>query len=199
MVRITRVTCCSAVTTGALLFAPSALAQTSTTATTHAASPTYAGDDSSQLDPTGWSAAAMLGFAFNDIGFGIGARGGYTMDQHVYIGGTLLYHFGQDDVSAFLIGAEGGYDFIAGPVVIRPYLRLGVSIVSVNVPSVPLPGGGTAGGGSASSTNVALWPGCTVLYPIPGNERWFVGGDARVLVINDFNTFALFALGGLRF
>jgi ABC-type transport system substrate-binding protein len=196
-----RITLASALTASALLFAPSALAQTSTTATTHAASPSYAGagDDPNLLDPTGWSAAAMLGFAFNDIGFGIGARGGYTLDSHVYLGGTLLYHFGQDDVSAFLIGAEGGYDFLAGPVVIRPYLGLGVSIVSVNVPTYALPGGGTAGGGSASSSNVALWPGCTVLYPIPGNERWFVGGDARILIINDFNTFALFALGGLRF
>jgi hypothetical protein len=196
-----RITLASTLAAGALLFAPSALAQTSTTATTHAASPSYAGagDDPNLLDPTGWSAAAMLGFAFNDIGFGIGARGGYTLDNHVYLGGTLLYHFGQNDVSAFLIGAEGGYDFTAGPVVIRPYLGLGVSVVSVNVPTYALPGGGTAGGGSASSSNVALWPGCTVLYPIPGNERWFVGGDARILIINDFNTFALFALGGLRF
>jgi hypothetical protein len=175
-----------------LLFAPSALAQTTATATTQAASPSYAGDEN-LLDPTGWSAAALLGFAFNDIGFGIGARGGYTLDNHIYLGGTLLYHFGQDDVSAFMLGAEGGYDFIVGPVVIRPYLGLGVSIVSV---SVAVPGGGTIG---ASNTDVAIWPGCTVLYPIPGNEKWFVGGDARVLIVNDFNTFALFALGGLRF
>jgi hypothetical protein len=189
-----RITLASAVAAGALLFAPSALAQTTATATTQAASSSYAGaGDDNLLDPTGWSAAALLGFAFNDIGFGIGARGGYTLDNHVYLGGTLLYHFGQNDVSAFMLGAEGGYDFIVGPVVIRPYLGLGVSVVSV---SVPVPGGGTVG---ASSTNVALWPGGTVLYPIPGNERWFVGGDARVLIINDFNTFALFALGGLRF
>jgi hypothetical protein len=36
-----------------------------------------------------------------------------------------------------------------------------------------------------------------VLYPLGGGG--FVGGDARFLVVSDFNAFSIFATGGLQF
>jgi hypothetical protein len=178
-----RVAIASTVLAGCLLFAPEAHAQEA-------------------VDIPGWSAQALVGFAFNDVGFGLGARGGYTLDNHVYIGGTLLYHLGNNGVSALMIGGEGGYDFPVGPIIIRPYGGLGMVNVSVSIPAYTVPGPGgptTYGGGSVSDTKVGFWPGCQFLYSIPGNEKFFVGGDARILIIDNFNTLALYGVGGIHF
>jgi hypothetical protein len=168
----------------------SALAQTGapTVATTRPTSnPSYA-DTGDALDPTGWSVAALLGFGVNNgVGIGIGARGGYTLDNHVYIGGTLIDHL-PSGLNILLLGGEAGYDFEVGPVVIRAYGGLGFANASVSV-----------GGVSASSTNVAFWPGGTVIYNIPSAPQWFVGGDARVYIVSDFNTLALYGFGGIHF
>src|SRR5262245_53877024 len=49
------------------------------------------------------SVGALLGVGFmtssnipdiNAAGFGLGARGGYTLPMNVYLGGTLVYHLG---------------------------------------------------------------------------------------------------------
>jgi hypothetical protein len=95
----------------------------------------------------------------------------------------------------FYVGAEGGYDFYVEPVIIRPYLGLGVASASASIP------GGTVDGftvpsTSASSSKFAAWPGATVLYPV---NQFFVGGDARFLIVSDFNAFSLFATGGMQF
>ena len=116
----------------------SALAQTGapTVATTRPTSnPSYA-DTGDALDPTGWSVAALLGFGVNNgVGIGIGARGGYTLDNHVYIGGTLIDHL-PSGLNILLLGGEAGYDFEVGPVVIRAYGGLGFANASVSVGGV---------------------------------------------------------------
>lgn len=151
------------------------------------------------------SVGALFGYGFKDgLNLGFGARGGYTLPANVYIGGTFLYHLGKSestpfgDVSAniYYFGAEGGYDFSAGPVVIRPYLGLGMATVKVKIPGMDLGGGVSTGSMSASDSKFAAWPGATLLYPI---DSFFVGADARFLVVSDYNAFSLYATGGLQF
>jgi hypothetical protein len=138
---------------------------------------------------------ALLGYGFKDgMGFGLGARGGYTLPMNVYLGGTLIYFFGKSEggygVSALSIGVEGGYDFYIDPVVIRPFLGLGPDFFMLSCPSGALvcPDG---------ETKFAAWLGGEVLYPI--NENWFVGADMRVHIVSDFTNFQLFANGGYQF
>src|SRR5690349_17255626 len=61
-----------------------------------------------------WSrpqASAGLRFGTNHLNLGLGARGGYTLPQGVYIGGVLDYFLGEDSAHMFDFGVEGGYDF----------------------------------------------------------------------------------------
>ena len=143
---------------------------------------------------TGLSAAALLGFATDDLNLGLGARVGYTLPaMPFYVGGTFVYHLGTSestpvgDVSAHLyyFGAEGGYSISAGPVIIRPYLGLGAATATASLP-----------GGSASDTKFAAWPGGALLFPL-GSA--FVGGDVRFLLVSNSNAFGAFATGGLHF
>ena len=146
------------------------------------------------------TAGLLIGAATQDyMTFGIGARGGYTLpNTPVYLGGTLAYHFGSDHVHTFLFGVEGGYDFVVGPVVLRPYLGLGDAIVAFS--GITVPGLGTVGG--ESKNEFALWPGATVMYPI---NQFFVGGDARVYLLpgipsgGDVAGLGIYATGGMQF
>jgi hypothetical protein len=181
-----------------LLGAESARAQTAST-TTHwavaAASPYY-----------GPSAAVLLGFATNDLNLGLGARGGYTLPNNIYIGGTIVYHVGRSDeatlasttiknsIHFLYLGPEGGYDIAAGPILVRPYLGFGPGIFSGSS-SIGLTGGSTMET-SNSSTNFAIWLGGTVLYPI---GQFIVGGDLRALFVSNGNSIGIFATGGLTF
>jgi hypothetical protein len=141
------------------------------------------------------SVAGLLGYGFEDgVNFGLGVRGGYTLPMNVYLGGTFVYHLGKSEdvpfagevsVNLYYFGVEGGYDISVDPVVIRPYLGLGAATAVASI-----------GDQSESETRFAAWPGATVLYPI-GNA--FVGGDARFLIVDDFNAFSLFATGGVQF
>src|SRR5882757_9279290 len=72
-----------------------------------------------------YSGAGLVGYGFNDgYKLGIGARGGYTLPTNFYVGGTLVYHLGSSESTPIgdykynitYFGAEGGYDFAAGPV-----------------------------------------------------------------------------------
>ena len=134
------------------------------------------------------------------MGVGLGARGGYTLPMNVYLGGTFVYHLGKSEGDAtaniYYLGVEGGYDIAAGPVIVRPYLGLGPAIVHVSLPTVCIGAGFGCVGGSASDTRFGFWPGVTVLYPI---DNFFVGGDARFLVVSDSSAFSLFATGGMTF
>jgi hypothetical protein len=143
------------------------------------------------------SAAALLGFGTAQYSvFGLGARGGYTFAKTpIYVGGTFLYHFGSNNVSSLVFGVEAGYDFLLGPVILRPYLGLGDFIGYVDLPA------GLSGLGLPDSfSSFALWPGATVMYPI---NNFFVGGDMRLQIATDAEdtaaSFGVFATGGLTF
>jgi hypothetical protein len=189
---------------GASLCTSPAVAQTAATPPPPPAAHPAFDSAGNAIDSTGWSIAALLGVGFNhDIGFGLGARGGYTWDNHVYIGGTLLDHFGSR-VNLVLLGGEGGYDFVAGPVILRAYGGLGFAVATVSTGGteiVATPTGPVTEGSSVSTTitKVAFWPGGTVTYTFPQDPRFFVGGDARVYVISGFSTFATYGFGGIHF
>jgi hypothetical protein len=160
-----------------------------------------------------WWAAAMLGFASDVYQGGIGARFGKSLDMHLYIGGSFVYHFGEStsipvanpatgqiytgsaSTSAFYTGPEVGYDFDLRAVVLRPYMGIGVANImysqSANVPGVP--------GASYSTSNLrfVVWPGCTVNWTIP-HSSFFIGGDVRVVSVPDI-AFSVFGFGGLYF
>jgi hypothetical protein len=179
-----------------VLAAPSAHAQTAS---------------SDAPDRPGVSAGLLLGYGFDDAyKFGLGARGGYTLPQKVYIGGTFVYHFGESNsgggvtVSEHLLylGPEGGYDFaIPGvpQILVRPYLGLGFESVSVSTSGSEFNGTGISGL-SGSNSGLSFWPGVTGLYSITPNIS--AGLDARV-VIATFGgsdaTFAMFLTGQYKF
>jgi hypothetical protein len=151
-------------------------------------------------DPHG-SAALLVGYGFKDYSnFGIGARGGYTLAQNIYIGGLLQYHFGKSEGPAtgniYYFGVEGGYDFHVDPVIIRPYLGLGPAFGHASVDQVCV-GTFCTDGGSNTETRFGIWLGGTVLYPI--NDTWFVGGDFRLPIIDGDVYATLSATGGLNF
>ncbi|HKO90799.1 MAG TPA: hypothetical protein VJU61_06600 [Polyangiaceae bacterium] len=90
-------------------------------------------------------------------GFGLGVRAGYTFSFKLYLGARVAHHFGRDGWEVYYagqggsisdgihtIGNEGGvitdsqqttqfgtevgFDFVAGPIVIRPYLADGLLV-----------------------------------------------------------------------
>jgi hypothetical protein len=143
---------------------------------------------------SGASAAALLGYAANNLNVGIGARVGYTLPAvPVYFGGTFVYHLGQSqsvpgtDVSShlFYLGAEGGFSIGIDPLVIRPYVGLGPAIAK-----------STYSGTSSSSTKFAFWPGVDVLLPL---GPAFVGVDGRYLIVSEGNALGVFATAGFQF
>jgi hypothetical protein len=142
------------------------------------------------------SVAALLGAGTADYAtFGLGARGGYTLpNMPIYVGGTILYHFGSNYQSSLVLGVEGGYDITVGPVIIRPYLGLGDLIRYYDISQFGISVSGSDG-------HFAFWPGGTVLYPI---KNFFVGGDMRLQIITDAGggeavSFGIFATGGIAF
>jgi hypothetical protein len=163
---------------------------------------------SATASAAGPSAGLLLGEGFKDgYNFGIGARGGFTLPViPIYVGGTFVYHLGHSestsdgDVKAnlFYFGAEGGYEFSAGPLTVRPYLGLGYANVMTSRPGFCTPNM-CPPPVSNSDSQAAFWPGVTALFPIGG---FFIGGDARyvfALDSDDFNAFSLFVTGGLTF
>jgi hypothetical protein len=164
-------------------------------------------DDGPHALDTRWFVAPMLGFASHYLDFGLGVRGGKTLDNHIYIGGTFLYQLGEGgsytgptingvstsaswSSSGFYVGPEGGYDFDLRVVVVRPYIGLGLFSWTGSV-------SGPAGGGSSSSTQVVAWPGCTVIWNVPRTD-FFVGGDLRVVTVPG-GSVGFYALGGMHF
>jgi len=162
-------------------------------------------------DRAGASVGVLLGYGFDDAyKFGLGARGGYTLPQKVYIGGTFVYHFGQSQSdgtfsvseSLFYVGPEGGYDFAipsAPQILIRPYLGLGLESVHVSE-SGGSPIEAVNINASASTSGFSFWPGVTGLYSFTPN--FSAGLDARVVVAtfgSGDTTFALFLTGQYKF
>jgi hypothetical protein len=134
------------------------------------------------------------------FGLTLGVRGGHTFDAGIYVGGQFNYFFGESvdfgtveaTVRALTLAVEGGYDIVAAPLVLRPSVAVGAAFFS---------GSGSSGGveGSDSFTRFYVGPGVSLLYPL---DDWFVGVDARVLVVPDDETRTAFtaqATGGMRF
>jgi hypothetical protein len=81
-----------------------------------------------------------LRYGSGGLNFGVGARGGYTIDPGAYVGGLFDYWFGESEEttvpgggtisaksSAWNMIAEGGYDLGVTPeIVIRPFGGLGI-------------------------------------------------------------------------
>jgi hypothetical protein len=158
-----------------------------------------------------WWLAAMLGYASDVYQGGIGIRGGKSLDNHLYIGGSFVYHFGEStsysqinpttglpvavsaSTTAFYTGPEVGYDFDLKAVVLRAYGGLGIASIT-NSMSSNVQGVFSY---STSSTRFVVWPGCTVNWTIP-RSNFFVGGDLRVVSVPDI-AFSVFGFGGLYF
>jgi hypothetical protein len=143
------------------------------------------------------SAGALIGEGFTDgFDFGVGARAGYSFDAKLYVGGTFVYHLGKQVMNGdahlriMYFGAEGGYDFTAAPLTIRPYLGLGYSVMNFDL--------------YTPSYRLAIWPGVAVLVPL---RSLFFGADARfVMSVRNHETqnlvgdaFSVFATGGVTF
>jgi hypothetical protein len=141
---------------------------------------------SSAPDREGASAGILLGYGFDSAyRLGLGARGGYTLSQRIYIGGTFIYHFGSTQSAGlgtvsehlFYLGPEGGYDLVIPSVpqlLIRPYLGLGFESASAST-------SGTAVTVSGTSSGFSFWPSVTGLYSFTPNIS--AGLDAKVVVI----------------
>ncbi len=163
-------------------------------------------------DREGPSAGVLLGYGFeSSYKFGLGVRGGYTLPQKIYIGGTFVYHFGESESaggftaseSLFYVGAEGGYDIAlpsAPQILIRPYLGLGFESVSVSTSGINSIGGVVVNTSGASASGFSFWPGATGLYSFTPNLS--AGVDARVVVATfggGDTAFALFLTGQYKF
>jgi hypothetical protein len=148
-----------------------------------------------------WSAGLLLGYGFDGAEhFGLGVRGGYTLPMHVYLGATFVYHFGSSSsgVSTSLLypGLEGGYEISAGPVVVRPYAGFGPVFVRASAPTTVV-AGVTEGGGTSVTTLFGAWLGGVAMVPIA--DRFFVGGDLRLVLVSGFTTVGVFLTGSARF
>lgn len=156
-----------------------------------------------EIEGRRWSAAPLLGYGTNEFGVGVGARGGYTFESRIYVGGTFLYHAGSDNIATgagitqshrkfYYPAAEGGYDIGIGPLLVRPYGGVGILFANTDV---------TANGLQASGTENALmiYPGVTAEYLFPRSPV-FVGGDTRVLLpfAKQSPSWQLFATAGLQ-
>jgi hypothetical protein len=120
----------------------------------------------------------MLGDGSDSLGVGIGVRAGYTLSEKLYVGGVArTSYYWNPIVSATWVrpGVEAGYDFTAGPVVIRPYAGAGFAFVraSVSVPGLY--------DSSASTTVGAFLGGAQVFGNIPKTPV-FIGGDVHAVV-----------------
>jgi hypothetical protein len=150
------------------------------------------------------SVAPLLGYGTDGLNVGLGIRAGYTLPNHIYLGGTFVYHLGESvaasvvgygtSVHVFYPAGEAGYDIHIKHVTLRPYGGVGVLFASV---STHYPGLQDT---SATSSALGLYPGFTAAWEIP-NTQAFIGGDARLLFsLNGGDpSFGVFATGGMRF
>ena len=142
-------------------------------------------------------------FGTDNVAFGLGARGGYTIDNNVYVGGALDYFLGQSTTYSvagvngsvtnrlWILSAEGGYDFGLGErVVVRPYGGLGVGGVT----------GEVCVQGACSSTGTTGF-----VFTVGGllnyflGERMFIGPDLRLFHANSTSALVIGAHFGAAF
>jgi hypothetical protein len=146
---------------------------------------------------SGFSIAGLIGFGASAYGFDLGVRGGYTLPNNVYLGGTFIFNTGFGGWGAgFTTGFEGGYQFAAGPVVVRPYGGVGFTDQNYNgyygytgstynaqlcaegIDNAVYCNTGNAYNGG-TTTSVAFWVGGTAIYDFKGGP-WFVAADIRM-------------------
>jgi hypothetical protein len=130
----------------------------------------------------------------NFFGLGFGAGAGYNLDQ-IYLGLRFVYSLGEDPVSAWELGVEGGYDVDLGGATLRPGLGLGIYNVTVSVPSFM-----GFGGGSVSSSELYIAPGVAALFDV--SDSIFLGAEARFVMIlagSMIKELSLLAHAGMRF
>jgi len=151
----------------------------------------------------------QLGWASDDLNFGLGAGGGYTLRQGIYIGGIADYWFGTSQTVTPIPGAEmsatahgfdlfavGGYDFGMTPkLVLRPYAGIGVFFASgeacTTTPTSP-----TETCVSTSGSKGAGTLGGQVLYDV---GSLFVGGGLRFILVSGDVAVAMNAAAGGTF
>lgn len=149
-----------------------------------------------------WSHAQMNGgarYGSDNLNLGFGARGGYTLDNGIYIGGMFDYFMGESQtqtlggtslsVSAHLwdIGVEGGFDFALTPVLmVRPFLGLGIATATGDI-CMDQVGGPVCM--HASNDDSFIEFGGLINYV---SGALMFGGDARVLAANGTS----FVIGG---
>jgi hypothetical protein len=128
-------------------------------------------------------------FGTNDLGFGVGLRGGYTIPSSIYFGGVFDYFFGSTDTTSalgasietkthlWLLGGEVGYDLGLTPdMVIRPFVGVGYAAGSARV-CTSVTGLPTVCGSGDNHDP---------FFELGGSFNWFngrfmLGGDARFL------------------
>lgn len=177
----------------ALVAAPSALSAPKSALSPAPASATGA---SNQL-------SFHLGWGFDDAyNVGLGIRGLHRLEGlPITVGGSFTYYLGstvdlpagfsgaEPSISAFTFLAEAGYELVGLglPVLLRPYLGLGLFSASVD------PGTGD----SVSNSEFGFVPGVVAEYNLTSDV--FAGGDVRLNVVNNNTALALFGVIGLRF
>jgi hypothetical protein len=147
----------------------------------------------------------MLGLSTDYLNFGLGVRGGKTLANHIYIGGSLLFHLAGDTFGAYAGplgnytssasvlygGPEGGYDFDLKAVVLRAYIGVGLAYFNWTV--------STAGASSSGSdTRFVVWPGATVIYDFR-DSPFFIAGNVRFVSVPGGPAVGFFAFGGVHF
>ena len=123
------------------------------------------------------SIGLLGGYGFKDgYNIGFGARAGFSASL-LYVGAIGVIHTGQSDnvtsaaqsidvkTNASYYGAEVGVNIGT----LRPSLILGAVNLKVDA------------GSEASEAKFLLAPGVTLFLPL--SENWFIGGDARLLVV----------------
>jgi hypothetical protein len=170
------------------------------------------------LEDVRFEVAAMLGYASDDMSFGLGVRAGKVVFSHIYVGGTFIYQLGDStssggggdgiivnsssSISAYYLGAEAGYDFVfplgSSALVLRPYAGIGMDgyTTSVSVSGTGAPG--VQGSSSSTKMGVAFWPGACAKYA-PAGSSFFLTVDARAITVPGGPAFGSFAGAGMHF
>jgi opacity protein-like surface antigen len=148
------------------------------------------------------SDTGTLASAADPYGLTAGLRGGYTLDFNLYVGIFFAYYLGStaegsqarvstgsssSNASSMQFGAEAGYDFWIGTVILRPSLQLGGQIAFT-----------AREGDTRSTSDFIAGPGLGLIVPMDG---WYLGGEVRP-VLPFANAPVMVLLGfhiGLRF
>jgi hypothetical protein len=138
-----------------------------------------------------WSHGQMNGgarYGSDDLNLGFGARGGYTLQNGVYLGGVFDYFIGQSEtqtlggttISAsahvWTLGFEGGFDFaLTDVLMVRPFLGIGIATASGEI-CMDQVGGQVCQHASSDDSFIEIGG---LLNYMAGTLM--LGGDARIL------------------